>query len=220
MTRLSGLISVCLLVASTLSLSAKEPVTETREFAVRVDGKPAGSFRLVVQEDESGKITVAAQADVRVRYLVYNYVYQFRGTEIWKDGKLDQLESNTTDDKKQFAVQAWNDGKDLHIKSNGVERLTRPDVWTSTYWRLPEARFRNQPVPLIDVDTGKDIRASLQYVGVNSVKVNGELANCSHYRVVGSVQVDLWYDSQDRLVRQESVEEGHRTLLELVRMGR
>lgn len=200
-------------------LMAKGPVIETREFSIRVDGKPAGDYRLTIR-DEDGSITMSAQADVRFRYFLYNYTYHYRGSEIWKDGKLQRLDSNTKDDKKQFEVAAWTDGQLLHIKSNGQERTTRPDVWTSTYWRLPEARFRNQPVPLIDVDTGKDLRASLHYVGMNSVQVNGQALNCTHYRVTGAVQVELWYDSYDRLVRQESIEEGHRTLLELVRITR
>lgn len=200
-------------------LMGKDPVIETREFNIRVDGKHAGDYRMTIR-DEDGSVTLAAQADVRFRYFLYNYVYQYRGNEVWKDGKLQRLDSNTKDDKKQFQVTAWSDGQTLHIKSNGEERTTRPDVWTSTYWRLPDARFRTQPVPLIDVDTGKDVRAALHYVGINSVNVNGQALNCTHYRVSGAVQVELWYDSYDRLVRQESIEEGHRTLLELARITR
>lgn len=219
MRRWLGLLLGIWFVAPT-GLLATEPDSETREFTVKVDGKPAGEYRLSIRHDQ-GTFTISAQAEVRVRsYLVYNYVYQFRGAEIWKDGKLQRLDSNTVDDKKQFAVQAWNDGKSLHVVSNGQERTTRPDVWTSIYWRLPEARFRNQSVPLIDADTGRDIRATLQYVGVNSINVNGQTLNCAHYRLVGGVQVDLWYDAQERLVRHESIEDGHRTLLELARIGK
>lgn len=213
----------CLLLAMCGALEApliaKDPVIETREFAIRVDGKPAGEYRMTIR-DEDGSVNLVAQADVRFRYLLYNYTYQYRGNETWKDGKLQRLESNTKDDKKQYEVTAWTDGQAMHIKSNGQERTTRPDVWTSTYWRLPDARFRNQPVPLIDVDTGKDLRASLHYIGINAVQVNGQAQNCTHYRVTGAVQVELWYDSHDRLVRQESIEDGHRTLLELARISR
>lgn len=199
--------------------ASAEPVTETRDYGIRVDGKPAGEYHTTVRKD-NGTVTVTSQAEVRVRVLLINYSYSFRGSEVWKDGRLQRLESTTNDDGKRFAVTAWVDGKELRVKSNGQERATRPDVWTTTYWRPPEARYRNQGVPLLDVDTGRDIRATLQFVGVNSINAAGQMLNCSHYRVLGGVQVDLWYDPQDRLVRQESIEDGHRTLIELTRVGR
>jgi hypothetical protein len=40
----------------------------------------------------------------------------------------------------------------------------------------------------------------------------------NHYKLTGKVNVDLWYDGSDRLVRQEWVESGHKTVLELVRV--
>ena len=36
----------------------------------------------------------------------------------------------------------------------------------------------------------------------------------------GDVEVDVWYDEQGRLARQESVEDGHRMVMELVRVRR
>ena len=86
---------------------------------------------------------------------------------------------------------------------------------------MADAKFRNRGVPLLDADTGKEIAANLQHVGTSQINVNGSAQNCAHYRVTGrGVQADLWYDSQERLVRQESIEDGHKTLLELSRIRR
>ena len=90
----------------------------------------------------------------------------------------------------------------------------------STYWRLPAAKFRNQNVPLIDADTGKDIAATLRFVGMENTPVAGQTVQCAHWRVTGGVQVDCWYDGFDRLVRQESVEDGHKTQLELIQVNK
>src|SRR5262249_26152493 len=152
--------------------------------------------------------------------LIYKYQYTYRGTENWKDGRLLKLESTCNDDGKQFAVSAWADGSVLRVRSTGQERQTRWDVWTTTYWHTPDVRFHNQAVPLLDADTGKDIGAPCQYVGTQQLSVAGEVQNCKHFRLTGGVQVDVWYDAQDRLVREESLEDGHRTLLELVRIRR
>jgi hypothetical protein len=38
--------------------------------------------------------------------------------------------------------------------------------------------------------------------------------------VRGGVQVDVWYDQNERLVHQESLEDGHRTVLEITGIRR
>src|SRR5262249_22595508 len=106
------------------------------------------------------------------------------------------------------------------VRSNGAERMARPDVWLTTYWQLPDARRRNGPVPLLDADTGKDINGRLQFVGVEPVHVAGQMMNCAHYRVLAHVPVDVWYDGSDRLVRKEWVEDNHRAQLELMGVRR
>src|SRR5262249_20978755 len=103
----------------------------------------------------------------------------------------------------------------LRVKVNGQERAIRPDVWTTTYWRLPDARWRNAAVPLLDCDTGKEINATLKYVGTSQINVAGQAQNCVHYQLTGGVQVDVWYDQNERPVRQESIEDGHKTVLEI-----
>ena len=56
-------------------------------------------------------------------------------------------------------------------------------------------------------------------VTVNA-RVAGQAVECAHYRVSGGAQADLWFDANERLVRQDSIEDGHRTVLELTRLQR
>jgi hypothetical protein len=151
---------------------------------------------------------------------VYTYTYSYRGTEVWKDGKLVRLDSTSNDDGKRYTVAAMAEDNSLRVKVNGQERTTSPEVWTTSYWRLPDARFRNQAVPLLDADTGRDIRGNLQYLGTQQIQVAGKVQDCAHYRVTGGVKVDLWYDQQERLVRQEALEDGHRIVLEITGIRR
>ena len=51
---------------------------------------------------------------------------------------------------------------------------------------------------------------------MQQLNVAGKAQNCSLYTVQGGgLDVKLWYDAQDRLVREESVEDGHTLVLEL-----
>jgi hypothetical protein len=72
---------------------------------------------------------------------------------------------------------------------------------------------------LLDSDKGLKLRGEVQYVGKEMMTVAGNRQSCTHYRVSGEVQVELWYDKSQRLVRQEGVDSGHKTLLELTRLA-
>lgn len=218
MTKLTGKLFGFLIVSMLMPpISwAGAPQVETRNFAISIDGKPAGDYHMTIRLD-NGLYLISGQADVKVRYLggVYTYVYSYNGNEVWKDGRLQRLETASNDNGKKFSVSALVDGNTLRVKVNGQERRCRPDVWTTSYWFLAAANFRNQAVPLLDVDTGREIAAQLQFVGNSAIKVSGKVQNCAQYRLRGGVQVDLWFDAQERLVREEMVEDGHRTVLEL-----
>jgi hypothetical protein len=204
------------------SVQARAGEKEIRDFNVSIDRKPAGSYRMAITTQDDGTQTVTGQANVKVTYLrIYHYHYNYDGTEVWKRGRLVELRSSTDDDGERYEVNARADGNGLRVKVNGQEHTTRWDVWTTTYWRLADARFRNQGVPLIDADTGKDLSGTLQFVATQQLAVAGRLQNCNHYRLTGkSLQVDLWYDDAERLVREVSAEKGHTYTLELASIQR
>ncbi|MBY0525419.1 MAG: hypothetical protein K2R98_18580 [Gemmataceae bacterium] len=194
--------------------------SETRDFTIKVDGKPAGEYHMTISRNDDGTVSMAGQADVRLSFLggLKTYNYNYRGTEVWKDGRLARFDSSSNDDGKRFTVNAVPENNSLRVKVNGQDHMSRPDVWVTTYWQLPAAGQRNQAIPLLDADTGRDINATLQYIGAAQVGVMGQLQNVAHWRLSGGVSVELYYDGQERLVRQEWVEDGHRSQLELARI--
>jgi hypothetical protein len=199
---------------------ARAADSETREFTVYVDNKVAGKATMKIERQEDGTFVVACDTTVEVKVLFVKYRYTYTGKEVWKDGRLQRFDSSCNDDGKQFVVSAAAEPGGLRIKVNNRERLARPDVWLTSYWSLPDPKLRGGPLALIDADTGRDLTARLQLVGPAQMRINGEEKTVNHYRLTGQVQVDLWYDASERLVRQEWVEEGHRTLLELARARR
>ena len=195
---------------------------ETREFRVLVDGKQSGAAQMTLQRRDDGTVSMRCDTDISVSlggiFKVYSYAY--RGHETWRAGRLVQFESNCNDDGKRYAVAAVADGDALRVRVNGQDRKTRGDVWLTSYWEQPDAKKVNQVVPLLDADTGRDLEARVQYVGEARMGVAGDVQTVRHYRLTGKVKVDLWYDGNGRLVRQEWLEDGHRTLLELTRVRR
>jgi hypothetical protein len=72
-------------------------------------------------------------------------------------------------------------------------------------------------VTVLDPENGEEMARRLDYVATESLLVNGEQQKCYHFRVNGGVNpVDLWFDARHRLVRQDFVEQGYRTVVQLV----
>ena len=213
-----------LLVAGAVLLGsggmARAADVETRDFAVLVDGKPAGDAHMTIHRQDDGSVIMTCDTDIKVSVLLVTYRYSYRGREVWKNGRLQRFDSTCNDDGKRYLIAAMAEGDKVRLRVNDQERLTRGDVWLTSYWAQPPAKVRDQVVPLVDADSGRDLEARVSFVGGERRSVIGKAQTVNHFRLSGKVAVDLWYDVTGRLVRQEWVEEGHRTLLELSRLRR
>jgi hypothetical protein len=213
------LLGLCALCGESSCARAEE--VEVREFSVLVDGKPCGTYRMTITRKDEHTLTMSCQAEVRVKVaLITAYRYSYNGVEVWKDGRLQSLQSACNDDGKRSVVTATLDGKRLRVKVNGQEGDVRPDVWLTTFWSLPDARQRSGAIPLLDADTGRYMDGQIQFVGTSTVHAAGQALTCSHYRVTSQSPHDVWFDSSERMVRQDWVEDGHRTCLILTRVQR
>ncbi len=191
---------------------------ETRDFTVKVGGKRSGDAHMTIHRHDNGTIQMRCDTDIKVSAFLITHKYSYRGEETWKDGRLVGFHSNTDDNGTRYVVSAAAEAGGVRVKVNNVERMVKPEVWLSSYWALPDARIRNQLLPIVDADSGKDLSGRLQFIAVEQRGIAGQVVNVNHYRLTGKATVDLWYDGSDRLVRQEWMEQGQRVILELNRL--
>lgn len=216
----AGTLTVCLLLAAGGPAHADE--TEQRLYAVAVDGRPAGQCRMVISSRSDGALVMTADVTVRVKFL-FTYSYAYQGTEVWKDGQLASLRSHCDDNGKRFDVSAAAEGGGLHVRVNGKKRPVSPaDAWTSSFWKLPDrAGATTQRLTVLDVDRGQELVRRLDYLGAEDLDIAGRAQKCYHFRATGGPSaVDLWFDAQRRLVRQDFVEAGHHTVARLTEVRR
>jgi hypothetical protein len=214
-----ALLTGMLLAGLAIRASAADP--ETRSYAVLVDGNPAGNSQMSIRANDDGSVIVSSQADIQVKTsLLTMYSYSYRGTETWKNGRLQRLETKANDNGDRFVVVAAAETKGLRVKVNGREFLASSEVWTTSYWHLADARLRNRALSLLEPDSGKLLAGKLEMVEHARINVGGKPVSCVHYRVSGEAQAELWFDEQERLVRQEWLEDGHRTVLQLLTIQR
>jgi hypothetical protein len=209
------------LVAVLAASAAAQAQTEVREFTVQVAGKNAGRYSLSITPRQDGTELVQISASVRVKLLIGSYSYSIQSTEVWKGYRLQQLKATGSDNGKKFDVSAAPEQAGLRVSANGHERMLEADAWTTSYWKLAEGRFHDGAVPLLDSDTGEGIKGTLKKVGVERLTVAGREQDCSHFRVEGpDPPVDVWYDDQGRLVRQEFTDTGYHTVFHLTSVKR
>ena len=210
---------VVALAAPATACRAQTP--ETRRFDVAVDGSASGTYRMEFVAKMDGVVTVNHQANVRVKtLLITSYTYKFSGSELWKDGQLLQWDSSADDNGARFTTSARRESDGFHLRVNNKDRVVQPGFWLNTYAFQPAGQPRSQRQAIVEADSGKELQGVVEYVGAEQRNVAGQKSACAHFRIRGGVQVDLWYDAQGRLVHQDSVEDGHRTVLHLKQISR
>jgi Family of unknown function (DUF6134) len=193
--------------------------SETRDFSVSVDGKPAGEYHATIARQEDGSVTLDAHSSVKVKFLLITaYSYDYNAQEVWKNGRLQSLESHGKEDSKPFRVSARADGDVIRVKANGHERTVPAECWCTSCWQLPATR--KGAVTLLSCDNGEQVQGIIQFIGAETITVAGQEMTCNHYRVMKPVTHDIWYDSSDRVVRDTWITEGHKSEIVLTGIRR
>jgi hypothetical protein len=188
---------------------------EERVYRIRVEDREAGRYTQKITTYGEGTIDIESKADVKVKVAILTFQYAYRGHERWKEGKLQYLASSSNDDGKTHTLMVTAEGGQLKVKEGGKERPMNGDAWSTSYWTLPPADRRTQPLVLVDADSGEEHRVQMQVVGKQTLQVGTQAVACTHYRVTGTIQADLWFDDRDRLVKRESLRKGRKAIVEL-----
>ncbi len=195
--------------------------TEQREFTILVDGKDSGQSQISITVENDGTTVVTANAQVKTTHLLIQTLFKIESTEWWKQDRLTALKANSVDNGRKTELTATSDGMRLNIKLNKRDFVGSVDDWPNSFWKLPDARFHNKSIPVLETDTGKEYTCQLQYVGTEQLTYLNQPQSCYHFKVTGGPSpVDAWFDRHHRLVRQEFVDSGHKVIMQLISIKR
>jgi hypothetical protein len=194
---------------------------ELREFEIRVKDKPAGRSTLRIVELDDGTSVAATDASVSLSLVVYTYHYEFHGREKWQNDQLLHVDNRAVDAGTQLAVRAEVDrqGSTIYVRGRPARRAPVLTM-TTNYWHLPTADRSGGTLSVLDADTGTLHRARLERIGSEAMAVSGQRLACTRYHLAGSITAELWFDADNRLVRQQTVEDGYPTEMRLARLVR
>jgi hypothetical protein len=191
---------------------------EVREYEILVKGKSAGSVATSITDTNDGRTTVITDACVTLDYIVYTYRYEYHGSEVWRGNRLDAVDGRGQDGHTKFAIRAHSEVSGSVVEVLGGGSRSGPVLaMTTNYWHSPSVA-RGNVLQVLDPDEGTIHATRIDDVTRETTEIAGRELNCTHYRLGGGTPVDLWFDDKDRLVREQTVEDGYPTESRLVRI--
>ena len=195
----SGKIRVfCAALLLTLGLTgaasaAGVPKDGVLAFDIVRDGEAIGTH--TYRFDRSGDRTeVRIKTDINFRlFSIPVYRFEHESKEVWQDGKLDSLESNT------------NENGTGETPSPSGRRfpwsMAKTAISMSTAKSFPQAFgiVRSRPQPDLTTISGNVKKFEVEYVGEAELDVRGKNTT-QHFRLTGEFERELWYDKDDVLV--------------------
>ena len=158
-------------------------------FDVVREGQSIGSHRLRFDQT-GGEVAVDIAIDLEVRFAwvpVFRYGHVNR--EIWRDGRLQRLDSRTHDDGRDHAVTARQVDGRLLVDGDDGQIEVEPSVLTTSYWH-PASMMQQR---LLDTQRGRLAEVSTQLAGSDRLAVAGRQIVATRYDVLGDLTMTTWY---------------------------
>jgi len=154
-------------------------------FDIRREGASIG--RHEVRFRQSGDdLEVDIEIDIVVNFaFIPVFRYRHRNHEVWRQGRLVALDSETDDDGRTHAVSARQRAAGLWVSGSEGQFLAPPDVLPTSYWN-PETVKRTR---LLDSQHGRMLDVRPDLLGEEPL-ADGP---ASRYRLSGDLSLDLWY---------------------------
>jgi hypothetical protein len=192
---------------------ADDPAQQELNFEVLLDGKPIGTHEFRITDGGTTRIVETnASFDVRILFVPV-FSYQHSNTEIWQNGCLKRISSETDSNGTPYRVT-------LNRADDGYRIITLDDsvvhpidcMMTFAYW---DREFLQQPW-LLNSQTGELIDVEIETLGTDTPDWLPVQTPLEGYRIVAEpedVDIRVFYDREDgRWVALESLLESGRVM--------
>lgn len=187
-------ISISLLLFSLLPVTTQASTDKIWRFKVFLDDSEIGYHTVrVTPRDDMTLVNIEANFNVNFLFITA-YSYQHTNREIWKDGCLHEIHSETNDNGEQMFV--------LGKKRSDLINLTTTDkkiqldgcIKSFAYW-LPDFLDSQR---LLNAQTGEIVEVDITPVGEELISVKGEKVLSDRYRIVAEdFTIELWYSKNN-----------------------
>ena len=168
------------------------------DFTVLRKGKPFGTHKLSFDRADDGALTVTTDVDLKVKFgPITAFRYRLDSVEQWVDGQLTKLNGTSNSDGRKGKVSATTEADQLMVESTMFDGALPTSIIPSSHWNRLQV-YQDQ---MLSTETGEVLDIDVETIGTDTVDVNGEKIEATHYRLKSDLTVDLWYDNQSRWVK-------------------
>jgi hypothetical protein len=197
---------IIVLIASALmfgapaaSMNFTPAAKQSLNFTVYRDDAPIGYHNFIFRL-KGDKLKVEIDVDLEIK-LMFVTAFKFRhvASEVWENGRLLRMESETDDDGDPYKVKVRRLGAGMLVEVNGERKLAPGDILPSDLWNraiLTEDKILH---PIM----GRVLPLEVTSLGKRKIKIGKEkliLAEGFKIDGGGEFQRELWYSPDGRLV--------------------
>lgn len=159
------------------------------EFQITRGGKAIGSHKITFAQDGPETIVdVAIEIDVRMMVFPV-FSYRHRNREVWRDGVLVALDTETNDNGDELFVRARATVDGLEVENRDGVFVAPAEVLPTSYWHPETARQRQ----LLDTQNGELVDLVVRPLGSDPVLVGDQAVAARKYDVSGDLDLVVWY---------------------------
>lgn len=167
-------------------------------FKVLRKGKDFGTHTIRFVGDAEETLNVQVSVSLRAGLGPFTaYRYELDVEETWQQGNLVALSGSANDDGEDLRVEASRDGDQLTIDGTEFSGSVDVGILPISHWNKDQVSATR----LVSTEDGEILDVSSEKLGRETINVNGESVDADHYLMKSDIGLDLWYDTENRLVK-------------------
>lgn len=147
-----------------------------------------------VRFEQAGEdLRVEVDINLRVNFGPINFFrYEHEAEELWRDGQLLSLQTETLEDGDRVRITAQRDGSDFRVTNSSLQQAVAlsGSLPPSSHWQGYEVGQES----IFNTVTGEEMPVTISYIGRETIEADGRMIEADRYRMTGTLTVDLWYD--------------------------
>jgi hypothetical protein len=166
-------------------------------FTVLRDGSEIGTHDIDVHRDgNETRVDVATDIAVKIAFVTL-YRFEHDGHEVWRDGRLVQIDSKTDDDGTSKSLHGELGNRGLHVEGSAQKFIADTPIVPASLWNDDIVRQGR----LLNTLDGSEMEVSIRLVGDETVAVHGKQVPARHYDISGQLNREVWFDADGTLVQ-------------------
>ncbi len=191
----AGFLALALLPASlaTATLTSAPGIG----FEVLRNGSPIGEHTIRFQQEDNQLIVdIEIGLEVKLAFITL-FDYEHRNREVWKDGRLVSIRTETNNNGEKHVVRGRAIGGGFLVNGNEEQLMLPADVIPTSYWN-PATRGADR---LLNTQTGELIDVTVTPKETTPVAMPWGERQGQLHRISGDLEIDLWYDPNGCLLK-------------------